>query len=185
MSTVASENLLLQDIQYQVTETPSGTWRRYLYPSGKMFAEFKSHRTWGELPLVHIVFGRCPETGRFVKAHGVLAVGRIARGYVAIGLLARGFLAVGLLTLGFIAVGLVGVGLLLGMGQFAIGLFSAGQFAAAAILAVGQFAAGHAAIGQMAVGTYVLAQLGWGDHVWDTRAIDPVAHQYFLSLIGK
>jgi hypothetical protein len=185
MSSAAPGNLLLQDIEYQVTETTSGTWRRFMYPSGKVFTEYKSRRTWGELPLVHYTFGRSPETGKFATAHGVLAIGPFARGYVAIGFLARGLLAAGLLTLGFIAVGLVGVGLLLGVGQLAVGLFSVGQFSIAVIFALGQFAAGHVAIGQIAVGSYVLAQLGWGDHVWDTRAVDPAAHHFFLSLIGK
>ena len=185
MSTSAPGNLLLHDVQYQVTETEAGTWRRFMYPSGKVFSEYKSHRTWGGLPLIHYTFGRSPETGKFVTAHGVLAIGLVARGYLAFGLVARGLLAIGFLAFGFIALGWVGIGLLLGFGQLAVGLFSVGQFAIAVIFALGQFAAGHVAVGQMAVGTYVLAQLGWGDHVWDTRVVDPVAHQFFLSLIGK
>jgi hypothetical protein len=185
MSSDASGNLLLQDVEYQVTETSSGTWRRFLYPSGKVFSEYKAHRMWAGLPLVHYTFGRSPETGRFVTAHGVLAIGRFARGYLALGLIARGFVAIGMISLGFIGIGWISAGLLLGMGQLTIALFSVGQIAFGAIFALGQIAIGHVAIGQVAVGSYVLAQLGWGDHVWDTRAVDPVAKQFFLSLIGK
>jgi hypothetical protein len=35
------------------------------------------------------------------------------------------------------------------------------------------------------VGTYVLAQLGWGTHVIDSRMVDPAAKDFFLKLIGK
>lgn len=185
MSAAAPTNLLLQDIEYQVTDTGAGRWRRFMYPSGKVFSEYKSHRTWGGLPLVHYTFGRSPETGKFLTARGVLAIGLFARGYLALGLVARGLLAVGMLAIGFIGVGWIGIGLLLGLGQLAVGLFGAGQIALAVIFALGQVAAGHVAVGQIAVGNYVLAQLGWGAHVWDTRTVDPVAQDFFLKLIGK
>ena len=41
------------------------------------------------------------------------------------------------------------------------------------------------AIGQFAFGEYVLAQIGWGEHVADTRSIDAAAKEFFLGLIGK
>jgi hypothetical protein len=53
------------------------------------------------------------------------------------------------------------------------------------IFAFGQICLGKVAIGQIVYGQYALGQLGWGDHVWDTRGIDPVAHDFFLKLIGK
>ena len=33
-------NLLLEDIEYLVEDTPRGVWRRYLYPTGARFEEF-------------------------------------------------------------------------------------------------------------------------------------------------
>ena len=178
-------NVLLQQIEYKVEETPSGTWRRFVYPSGAAYAEYRSHGKWGDLPLVHITLGRSPETGRFVTARGGIAIGRFARGGIAIGIVARGYVAIGLLAFGLIAVGLVGMGLLLGVGQVALGLASVGQFAAGVFFALGQLAVGHVAIGQIAYGHYVLAQQGYGDFVWDARAVDPAAHKFFLSLVGK
>ena len=39
----------------------------------------------GDLPLVHYTYGKCPETGKRIVAHGVIAVGRLAWGIIAIG----------------------------------------------------------------------------------------------------
>ena len=175
MVTAAPRNLLLDRIDYLVEETSWGTWRRFVYPNGNRFAEFKSHRTWAGLPLVHYTYGRCPETGKRITARGVIAVGRVARGFVAIGQAAIGLVAVGQLS----------VGLVFGLGQATVGFIALGQGAVGMLFAAGQFAAGYVAIGQLAVGTYALAQMAWGDHVVDMRTIDPAAKDFFLSLIGK
>jgi hypothetical protein len=175
MSTVAPQNLLLAEIEYQVETTAWGTWRRFVYPSGTRFAEFRSHSAVAGLPLIHYTYGKCPETGKRIVAHGVIAVGRLARGIVAIGQA----------SLGVIAIGQLAIGLGLGIGQAASGAFSIGQLAIGMVFALGQFAAAEVAIGQVAIGSYVLAQIGWGDHVADSRLIDPVAKDFFLRLIGK
>ena len=71
MSSAAPQNLLLTEIQYKFEETPHGVWRRFVYPDGSRFAEYRSHRTWGTLPLVHYTYGSCPETGKRITARGV------------------------------------------------------------------------------------------------------------------
>jgi len=167
--------MMLNDVQYVVEETPNGVWRRYLYPNGQRFAEFKTHLKWAGMPLVHYTFGRCPETGKRITAHGIIAVGRIANGIIAVGQVAMGLIAVGQLS----------IGLLLGIGQASFGCYCAGQLAVGVMFGMGQFATGQLAIGQIAYGVNVLAQMGFGTHVVDTRGVDPVAKQYFLSLIGQ
>jgi hypothetical protein len=175
MSDAAPTNLLLQEIEYQVEDTAWGTWRRFLYPSGSRFAEFKSRRTWGGMLLLHYTYGICPETGKRITARGVIAVGRFA----------SGFIAIGQVCIGLIAIGQLAIGLLFGIGQAATGTVCVGQLAVSLIFAFGQICVGKIAIGQIVYGQYALGQLGWGDHVWDTRAIDPAAQDFFLKLVGK
>jgi hypothetical protein len=175
MSTAAPQNLLLAEIQYVVEETPRGTWRRFVYTSGDRFAEYKSKRMWGSLPLVHYTYGRCPETGKRITARGVIAVGRFAHGIIA----------VGQVSLGLIAIGQLSLGVLFCFAQAAFGACCIGQAAFGMLLGVGQIATGQVAIGQLAFGAYVLAQLGWGTHVIDSRAVDPLAKDFFLKLIGE
>jgi hypothetical protein len=175
MDAAASRNLLLEDVQYLIEETEHGVWRRFVYPNGQRFAEFKTHLRWGNLPLVHYTYGICPETGKRITARGVIAIGRLARGMIAIGQA----------SIGLVAIGQASIGLVLGIGQATLGACCLGQLALGVIFGAGQFATGQIAIGQLAYGTYVLAQLGWGQHVVDTRMIDPVAKKFFLHLIGK
>ena len=122
------KNLLLESVEYQEERTRKGVWRRFLYPNGTLYAEYRSHATWAGLPLVHFTRGICPETGRRKTAKGVLAVGRKAMGIVAVGQAAAGVVAVGQL----------GLGLLFGVGQAATGLHALGQVAAAGEWAVGR-----------------------------------------------
>src|SRR5262249_43946702 len=105
------ENLLVKEVEYQVEMTRRGVWRRFLYPTGQLFEEFKSHKTvWG-LPLLHYTRGICPETGKRVVARGIVAIGRVAFGFVAIGQAAIGFVAIGQLALSVV----------LGLGQATTG----------------------------------------------------------------
>lgn len=164
-------NLLLQPVDYKIEETRRGTWRKYLYPTGALYAEFISHGTWLGFPLIHFTRGICPETGKRKVARGVIAIGR-----VAIGGLAIGQVAIGVIPVGQVAVGAVAIG------QAAAGLAALGQLAIGPLAAVGQIAAGRVAIGQIAVGEWVLAQIGFGDHVWSTRVHDPDAVDFFRQL---
>ena len=72
------KNLLLEKVEYKIETTNFGVWRRFVYPNGSYFAEFKSHATFMGLPLFHYTRGKCPETGRRIIAKGVIAVGRLA-----------------------------------------------------------------------------------------------------------
>ena len=171
------ENLLLNPpvVEYLEQNTGFGTWRRFMHVNGEMFAEFKSHGTLFGLPLLHITWGRCPETMRRITAKGIIAIGRFAFGGLAIGQVSGGVIAIGQL----------GIGLLFGFGQATSGLVAVGQLAIGGLIGVGQFACGHMAIGQFGLGSYVLAQFGIGDHVWDMRQGDPVAVQFFRQLLFK
>jgi len=175
MDSAVQHNLLLQDVEYAFEETAWGTWRRFVYSNGTRFEEFRSHHSWAGLPLLHYTYGLCPETGKRITARGVVAIGRFARGIVAIGHVAMGIVAIGQLS----------IGLVLGLGQATLGGFCIGQAALGIVFGVGQFATGQIAIGQFAIGSYVLAQLGWGEHVVDMRTVDPAAKNFFLRLIGR
>ena len=163
MTASASANLLLSDVEYEITETRFGVRRRFLYPNGRLFTDFVSHRSMFGLPLVHLTHGICPETGKRVVAKGVVAIGRLAIGVVAIGQV----------SVGLIAIGQLGLGILFGLAQASTGMFAIGQIAFGS----------YAAIGQLAFGKFVLAQLGIGEFVWDMRGQAPQAAQFFQSLL--
>lgn len=175
MSTAANPNVLRNDVEYVIQQTANGIWRRYLYPNGRRFAEFKSYLNVGGLPLVHYTYGVCPQTGRRITAHGIVAVGRVASGVIAIGQFAIGLVAIGQLS----------IGLLLALGQASFAPYCMGQLAVGLFFGAGQFAVGQIAIGQFAYGKYVLAQIGFGKHVIDVHGVDAVAKSFFLGLIGQ
>jgi hypothetical protein len=165
-------NMLLQPIEYQTVDSGWGVARRYLYPNGQLFEEFTSHARWLGIPLLHRTQGKCPETGKLITARGVIAIGRRAIGIVALGQMA----------IGVVAVGQLAIGVVIGVGQAATGVFSLGQLALGAIVGLGQFATGYVAVGQLGFGRYVMAQLGWGEFVVDSRSVDPQGLQFFRSL---
>ena len=113
-------------------------------------------------PLVHVAIGRDPRTIKLRVAKGVIAIGQFAFGLVTVAPL--------------------GVGLLFGFGQFVAGFLAVGQVALGVQFGLGQFATGSTAIGQFAFGTYVLAQVGLGKHVWSTSLRDPEAVEHFTDL---
>ena len=165
------QNVLLERVDYKVEETPFGTWRRFLSPTGFAYAEFTSRRRLFGLPLFAYTAGICPETGRRKMAKGVVALGKSALGVVAIGQLAIGLFPIGQFSLG----------LIFGLGQFSTGLLAVGQFALGGLLGFGQFTAGVVAIGQLALGWHVLAQKGVGVSVWSwSQAAD-----FFRNLLGQ
>ena len=173
MDTDPTQNLPLADVEYEITETARGHWRRFLYPNGQLFEEFISHAQLFGLPVLHFTRGKCPETGKRVVAEGIIAIGRLA----------MGILAIGQASFGVIAIGQLGVGLLFGLGQATTGMFALGQLAVATSFGVGQLATGYAAIGQIAYGKYVLAQIGFGQFVWDMRHASPDAVTFFRSFL--
>jgi len=156
-------NLLNQQPDYVFSRSRWGTTRKYLYNSGMLFREFKSHLKIGTLPLVHITLGVNPETGKRLWAKGLIAVGRKAAGIIAIGQLAIGVISIGQLS----------IGLLIAMGQLSIAI----------LFAAGQVGIGFVAIGQLAAGFYVLGQAGFGKFVLSTHTQDQQAVSFFKSLL--
>jgi hypothetical protein len=169
------KNQLLEKIEYKVEETPRGVWRKFVYPSGEYFAEFRSNTTIFGMPLIHFTRGKCPETGKRIVAKGFIAVGRMAVGVIAIGQASAGL----------IALGQASIGLLFGFAQASAGLISIGQLALGIHFGAGQIATGATAIGQIAFGKYVLAQMGTGQHLWTPGHRDPVAVRYFQDLWAR
>lgn len=165
-------NLLLEDVQYEIVETSWGVWRRFLYPSGQLYAEFVSHRSFRGWPLLHFTRGICPETGHRKVARGVIAIGRLAVGGVAIGHASAGIVAIGQASLGAV----------FALGQAACACAAVGQLAIAVGLGIGQFAFGHVAIGQVGIGRYVLGQTGYGMYLWTQQVRMPEAVSFFTSL---
>ena len=121
--------------------------------------EWKSSRTFGGFPLVHIAFGR-DSRGKRRVAKGVIAIGQFA--------------------LGLITVAQFGVGLIFGFGQFIAGGAVLAQFAGGYV-ALGQFAAGYVALGQFVLGYYGLGQIGLAKFLWSTWRKDGEAVRFFLS----
>ncbi len=135
--------------------------------------EYKSEFTVLGLPLIHIVTGRDPKTGRVGKAVGVVAIGRMAFGVLPIGQLAIGIFPIGQFALGA----------LFSLGQLAIAGYDAvGQAAVASHFSLGQFALAASAIGQLAVGRYVLCQVGLGQHVYSTKIKDTEVLDHFREM---
>lgn len=125
--------------------------------------EWKSSRTYGGFPLVHIAFGK-DSRGKRRVAKGVIAIGQFA--------------------LGLVTVAQFGVGLFFGFGQFLLGGFVLAQFAGALVVGVGQIATGYAAIGQVVLAYYGLGQIGLGKFLWTMLRRDAEAVQFFLSWWG-
>ena len=99
------------------------------YRSG---GEWVSQKMVGDRPLVHVAWGRNPQTGKMRVAKGVIAIGQFAKGDIAIGQFA--------------------------FGKY----FALGQFAASWVAAIGQFAAAPLAIGMLAIGAFIIALIGVG-----------------------
>ena len=166
------KNMLLENVEYKIDETPNGVWRRFVYHNGEYFAEYRSKHTIMGMPLVHYTRGKCPETGRRIVAKGFIAVGRMAVGVIALGHVSAGIVALGQASLG----------LLFSLAQASAGYTAIGQLALGIHMGIGQLATGATAIGQLAAGKYVLAQIGFGQHLWTADSADPAAVDYFRGL---
>jgi hypothetical protein len=112
--------------------------------------EYRSRLKVFGLPLVHVVRGIDPSSGRRPAAVGIIAVGQVAVGVVAIGQVA----------IGGISLGQAAIGLGLGIGQLAFGLMAAGQVAAGLLGAAGQLAVAPHALG-MVTDTGLFVAIGW------------------------
>src|SRR5262245_13750986 len=112
--------------------------------------EYRSRLKVFGLPLVHVVRGIDPSSGRRPTAVGIIAIGQVAVGVIAIGQVA----------VGGISLGQASIGLGWGIGQLAFGLLAAGQVAAGLVGAAGQLAVAPHALG-MVTDTGLFVAMGW------------------------
>src|SRR3954468_998110 len=112
--------------------------------------EYRSRLKVFGLPLVHVVRGIDPSSGRRPTAVGIIAIGQVAVGVIAIGQVA----------IGGISRGQASIVLGWGIGQLAFGLLAAGQVAAGFLGAAGQLAVAPHAIG-MVTDTGLFVAAGW------------------------
>lgn len=158
----------------QAAEAEAGGRARPVFPAREY--EYKSRRSIGGVPLVHIHIGLGWGPRRPCVAKGVVAIGDISIGAVSLGIFALGGVCFGVLACGALCLGALAVGLLfavggaaagavavggLAFGLFALGgcaagVYAVGGVAAAAQVAVGGYASGHVAIGETARGAYTL-----------------------------
>ena len=148
---------------YGSTEADGGwveTERGYLRREPGRY-EYRSKRTWRNLPLVHINLGwgllrsRAGEGLYRVKpprAKGVIAIGNVACGLLSAGFVSMGLLSVGLVSLGLLAIGLVGAGMI-AVGLVVAGLLAVGGIALG-LLAIGGITTGVVSVGGIAAGVY-------------------------------
>lgn len=130
------------------------------------------------LPIIDIALGPDPEKGEIRgHAHGIIAIGDIAKGWIAIGGIARGGLALGGVAVGIIAMGGLGVGIV-SFGGLALGLLALGGLAIGGI-AVGGGAIGGVAIGGGAVGYYAFGGGAFGKYVVSAMQRSPEAVEFF------
>jgi hypothetical protein len=112
--------------------------------------EYRSRLKVFGLPLVHVVRGIDPSSGRRPTAVGIIAVGQVAVGLVAVGQVA----------VGAISLGQASIGLGWGIGQLAFGMIAVGQVAAGLLGAAGQLAVAPHALG-MVTDTGMFVATGW------------------------
>jgi hypothetical protein len=154
-----------EEFKTQVAGAGSAGGRRLRYRYEESFEYQSKRRLWG-MPLLHVVRGRDPVTGRVREARGVFAFGDKARGVVAVGGRAHGVFACGGLASGVVAIGGLAVGLM-SMGGVALGLLLALGGLSIGALSFGGLAMGYHAIGGLAIGWYgvggeVMAHRGFG-----------------------
>ena len=118
----------------------------------------RSERTLCGLPLVDIALGPDPEKNEMRgRAHGIVAIGDIAKGWIAIGGVAQGGLAFGGVAIGILSIGGCSVGLF-SLGGLAVGGVALGG-AAIGCVAIGGGALGYYAFGGGAFGKYVISAM--------------------------
>ncbi len=144
------ESITKTEEKTEATNTQGTTVTSRCLSISKIFNyEYKSKRTLGGVPLVHINIGK----GKTAK--GVVAIGFKSVGVVSLGLLSIGVLSFGLLALGLLGLGILGIGIF-GFGAFALGVISGGAISVGIIsfgaISVGVMSCGAISIGQFAVG---------------------------------
>lgn len=168
---------LLTGNESVLPDPPRKTDRRWHY-------EYKSKKTVGTLPLVHVNIG----IGAY-RAKGVIAIGNLAAGFLSVGILSAGILSVGVLTLGILALGVFCLGILaagsVAVGMIAVGAVAIGLFAMGAV-SIGEFSFGAFAVGNyLAVGDRAIGNVALGMHFADGRLYESasgIANRYSFDL---
>lgn len=143
-------------------------------PAAQQGWEYKSRRTLFGWPLLHVVFGTHPQTGKPIPARGVIAVGGVATGFLAIGGQCYGAIAIGGIAFGVFSFGGVSFGML-AFGGLALGAFAIGGLTIALIFAAGGLAMAPIAIGGLSFGYLAMGGLAKGFHIFDSTHRDSVA----------
>lgn len=120
--------------------------------------EYKSKKTVGGVPLVHVNIG----LGRTAK--GIFAVGINSVGVFSVGILSLGIFAFGILALGLFALASLSLGLILGAGAVALGVLSFGGVAVG-VISFGGLSVGLLAYGGCAVGGYAFGGAACGSYI--------------------
>jgi serine/threonine protein kinase len=159
-------------------------WSTYrLYISGLPY-EYRSHRTFLGLPLVHVINGpRAPGQSKRVARGWLAASPEVAVGGLAFGSRAYGGFACGGLACGLLSWGGISLGLLLAFGGMAAGLFSFGGIGAG-YLAFGGLSFGYGAIGGLAFGRYAMGGDARGTFQIDEQRKDLTEAQFFDAVLG-
>jgi hypothetical protein len=159
-----------EEFKTQVAGAGSIGGQRLHHRYQESFEYQSKRRLWG-MPLLHVVHGRDPATGRVREARGVFAFGDKARGVVAIGGRAHGVFACGGMASGVVAIGGLAVGLI-SMGGAALGLlFALGG------LSIGALSFGGLAMGYHAIGGWRSAGLEWAERSWHIEGSAGVSMQ--------
>jgi hypothetical protein len=154
-----------------------------LYASGLPY-EYRSHRTWLGLPLVHAINGpRTPGQPPRI-ARGWLALSpEVAQGVLAIGSRAYGLFACGGVACGLFSWGGISLGILGAFGGMALGGLAFGGIAAG-YLALGGVSFGQGAIGGLALGRYAMGGEAHGTYVLSDERQDITQAEFFEGVLG-
>lgn len=145
--------------------SPDDRGAQYRLLSSNIGSEYRSRATLFGWPLIHVVQGSDPRTGRVKVARGIIAVGGVSLGVVAVGGVAAGGLVFG------------GVGMgLLAIGGMAVGFAAFGGMAVAAYLAVGGLALSL---------TYAIGGAAVAPHAISAAGADPELVEKILSWLEK
>jgi serine/threonine protein kinase len=133
-----------------------------MYSSGMPY-EYRSHRTFLGLPLVHVINGpRLPGRPKRVAKGWLASSPEVAIGAIALGQRAYGGIACGGIACGVVfSFGGIALGLLSAFGGMAAAAFTWGGISVGYV-AMGGIAAGYGAIGGIALGHYAMGGLPYG-----------------------
>lgn len=131
--------------------------------------EYKSRAQIAGWPLLHIAYGNDPQTGKALRARGIIAMGNFATGAIAMGIFARGIVSWGVMSVGLLSGGVLSLGLIISFGVLAAALL-----ASHGVFALSTYSLGVTAIGYLAAGVEAI-----GVHTADLRgAVDPKAAEF-------